>query len=279
MKVGMNLLLWTTHVTAEHDPLLARLAELGFDGVELPLGDGDPAHYAAIGKRLDGLGLGRTTVTSLTPETNPLSPDAAVRDAAVDRLKWAIDCAHALGAEAVCGPFHSAYKVFSGSPPTDAERERAAGVLRAAAEYAETAGVRLAIEALNRFECYLVTTMAQARDLVARVDHPALGVHYDTHHMHIEEKDVAAAIQRAGSRITHVHVSENDRGVPGRGQVRWAESFEALHEIGYDGWLTVEAFSTADPGFASAIHVWRDFDPSDEIAREGLAFTREGWMR
>lgn len=277
MKTGMNLLLWTTHVTEEHDALIARLAEYGYDGVEIPLGQGDAAHYMSLGRRLDALGLERTAVTSLMEDTNPVSPDAAVRAAALDRLRWAIDRAADLGCEALCGPFHSAFKVFSGNPPAEIEFDRSADVLRAAAEHAHEAGLRLAIEALNRFECYLVTTMDQAKDLVARVDHPSLGVHYDTHHMNIEEKDAAAAIARVGAGITHVHVSENDRGVPGRGQVRWKETFAALRRIGYDGWLTIEAFSTADPGFASAINVWRDFDPSEEIAREGLAFMRAGW--
>jgi len=278
MKLGINLLLWTTFVEARHHGSLAALRALGYDGVEVPLGRGDAAHYRGLAAELDRLGLERTAVFALPPEADPISPDPAIRARAGERLAVAIEHAAELGAEILCGPFHSAFKTFSGSAPTDDERARSAEVLRAAAERAEGAGVRLAVEALNRFECYLVNTMEAARELVARVDHPALGVHYDTHHMHIEERDVARAIERVADVLVHVHVSENDRGIPGSGQVDWAGTFASLRRVGYDGWLTIESFSRADPEFAGAIHVWRDYAvDADEVAREGLAFLRASW--
>src|SRR6516225_1938093 len=86
MKTSMNLLLWTTHVTAEHFPILAKLKQTGYDGVEIPLFEDDPKHYETVRKELDRLGLGCTAVTVATPEANPISPDAAVRKAAVQRL-------------------------------------------------------------------------------------------------------------------------------------------------------------------------------------------------
>ena len=193
-------------------------------------------------------------------------------------MRWALDRAAALGVELVCGPFHSAYKVFTGQPPTEDERRWCAESLHAFAAEAQQRGLRLATEALNRFECYVMTTMAEARALVRAADHPALAVHYDTHHMHIEEPDPAAAIAHVAAELGHVHVSENDRGVPGTGQVNWTATFRALHEAGYDGWLTIESFSRLDPEFAGAIHVWRDYfgDPMD-VATGGHAFIRESW--
>ena len=137
--------------------------------------------------------------------------------------------------------------------------------------------MRLAVEALNRFECYLINTMADAGELVRLVDHPALGVHYDTHHMHIEEPDVAAAIRSVTPELSHVHISENDRGIPGAGQVAWDATFAGLREAGYDGWLTIEAFSRRDAEFAAAIHIWREFAPAHDIAERGLAFLRAAW--
>ena len=277
VKTGINLLLWTTFVEQQHYPLLATLRESGYDGVELPIGRGDAAHYQAVGRELDRLGLARSAVIALDAGTNPASPNPTVRRAALERLHVVIDTASALGADVLCGPFHSAYKQFTGQPPTRDELRWSADVLRGAAERAEEAGIQLAIEALNRFECYLVTTMRDARELVGMVDHTSLGVHYDTHHMHIEEPDVAAAIELAGNRICHVHVSENDRGVPGSGQVNWRDTFEALKRVGYDGWLTIESFSLADPEFAGLIHVWRDYAASADIATKGLAFMRTAW--
>ena len=114
-------------------------------------------------------------------------------------------------------------------------------------------------------------------DMVERVGHPRFQIHYDTHHAHIEEGDPGAAIRAGADKIGHVHISENDRGVPGRGQVAWQASFEALKEIDYDGWMVIEAFSRRDPDFANAIHVWRDYAPADEIWREGLEFIKRSW--
>jgi len=273
----MNLLLWTTQVTEEHYPLLANLKELGFDGVEVPVVVGDEAEYAKLGSELDRLGLKRTAVTVLDESANPVSPDAAVRLQANENMKHAIGRTTAMGANLVCGPFHSAHKVFSGEAPTDDERERCVGVLRGAAEDAELSGVTLAVEPLNRFECYVMTTVADARRIVDAVDHPSLTVLYDTHHMHIEEKNVSDAIARCGGRLGHVHVSENDRGTVGSGQVAWAETFTALRTLGYDDWLVVESFSRLDPQFAAVVHLWRDMDPIEEIAEKSQAFLRGAW--
>ena len=275
MKLGINLLLWTPFVEEKHYPLLADLRELGYDGVEIPIMSGDEAHYAQLGRELDRAGLARTTSTALGAEVNPVSSDPAIRRAAVEHLRGRIDCAAAMGAEVLCGPFHSAYKVFVGRGPTDDERRWCAEVMREAGEYAQERGLRLSLEALNRFECYFLTTMVEARDLVRSIDHPAVSAHYDTHHMHIEEVDVGAAIDCVEAELGHVHISENDRGTPGAGQVHWGATFEGLRRVGYDGWLTIEAFSRLDPEFAAAIHIWRDFfnDPK-EVARDGLAFMR-----
>ncbi|MFT4513636.1 MAG: D-psicose/D-tagatose/L-ribulose 3-epimerase [Planctomycetota bacterium] len=279
MRFGVNLLLWTTHVTEEHEPQLAFVKECGFDGVEVPIFDGDVAHYQKVAAMLDRIGLQRTCSTGLAAEHNPVDASASVRRAAVDRLKWAIDCGQALGAEVLCGPLHSAFKVFSGRGPTEDEYQRSADVLREAAQHAEPAGIMLAPEALNRFECYLLNTVTQMRSLCERVDHPSLRAHYDTHHMHLEEHDAAAAVKACAPVLGHVHLSENNRGVPGRGQVDWSGTFAALKEVGYDGWCVIEAFSRLDPEFAAAIHVWRDYflDPKD-VCVDGLQFAKAGLL-
>src|SRR5713101_1673569 len=130
MKTSMNFLLWATHVTAEHFPLLAKLKQTGFDGVELPVFEGDAGHFKSLRAELDKQGLRCTAVTVATPEVNPISPDAAIRQAAVERLKWAIDMTATLGGEILCGPYHSPLAVFSGTGPTPDDKKRAADVLR-----------------------------------------------------------------------------------------------------------------------------------------------------
>jgi D-psicose/D-tagatose/L-ribulose 3-epimerase len=278
MKTGMNMLLWATHVTSEHYPLFGKLKQVGFDGVEIPLFAGDAAHYKALRNELDKHGLGCTTVTVATPAANPISPDAGLRQAAVDHLKWAIEMTAILGGSHVAGPYHSPLGVFSGTGPTADEKKRAVEVLRKAAEEAQKAKIMLAIEYLNRFECYFLTTAADARALVKEVNHPHFRSMYDTFHANIEEKHAAEVIHAFKDSFVHVHISENDRGTPGTGHVPWDETFRALRQVGYDGWLVIEAFGRALPDLAAATKVWRDLFPSaEEVYTQGLRFMKEKW--
>ena len=278
MKIGMNLLLWTAYVTEAHFPLLASLKKAGYDGVELPLFDGEAAHYKKVRKELDNLGLGATTVTVVNSDTNPIDPDPTVRAKALDRIKWAIDMTHELGGTALAGPYHSAIGVFSGNPPTEQEKAHGIEVLRKAADHAQQAKVTMTIEYLNRFECYFLTTAAQAAELVDAVNHPSFKCMYDTFHAHIEEKNQSSPIAALGNRFAHVHISENDRGVPGTGQVHWDEAFTALKKSGYDGWLTIEAFGRALPDIAAATKVWRDlFAQPEDVYLQGIDFIKRKW--
>jgi D-psicose/D-tagatose/L-ribulose 3-epimerase len=279
MKCGMNLLLWAAHVTGEHFPLLAKLKQTGFDGVELPLFAGDAAHYKTVRKELDNLGLPcSSAVTVCNAQANPISPDAAVRQAGLDHIRWALEMTAVLGGEVLCGPYHSPLGVFSGTGPTADEKKRAAEVLRQAAEEGQKLGVKLAIEYLNRFECYFLTTAADARALVQAVNHPNFRMMYDTFHANIEEKNIPQTIASVADSVIHVHISENDRGTPGTGHVHWDETFKALRKAGYDRWLVIEAFGRALPDLAAATKIWRDLFPSpEEVYTQGLRFMKEKW--
>jgi D-psicose/D-tagatose/L-ribulose 3-epimerase len=273
MKVGMCMFLWTTRVGPEHDALLADLRDTGFDGVEIPVFEGTPDDYAKLGRTLDRLGLERTSVSALgDPGHDLISPELAVREKGVERMRWVLDCTAALGADRVSGPLHSVLGQFSGQGPTDDETARAVESQRRVGEYAAKMGVTVGLEALNRFECYLVNTMDDLAALVRRVGHPNIRAMYDTFHANIEETDPIGALTRNRAEVVHIHISENDRGVPGRGSVPWAETFAAIREIGYDGWLTIEAFGRGLPDLAAATKVWRDFAESPEaVYREGYA--------
>ena len=282
MKIGINMLLWTGHVGAEHADLLRALRQTGFDGVEVPVFDAsDPGHYAMLGEMLDDIGLKRTASAVIPDEAHsPISPDPAARQAAIDHLSRVIDCCAALGAEGLVGPWFQPLAIFSGEGPTDAELDRCAGVHRAIAGKARDAGLFCALEPLNRFECYLFNTCEQASAYLDRLDEPGFGILYDTFHAHIEEKDPVAALGTAWEKghVNHVHISENDRGTPGSGHARIRETIRALKAVDYDGWLTIEAFGKALPELAAATRVWRDFfsDPR-EVYTQGYRYISECW--
>ena len=278
MKIGMNLLLWATDVTEEHYPYLEKIKSTGFDGVEIPIFGGDDARYHKLRKKLDELQLQASTVTVATADASPISPDPAIRKAAVQRLKTIARQAGILGADILCGPFYQALGVFSGAGPTEEEFERVAEIHREVADEAQRHGVRLAVEALNRFECYFLNTTAAAAAYVRRVGHPNFGALFDTFHANIEEENLPKAFSENAAVIAHVHVSNNDRGVPGRGHIDFRTIFQTIKATGYNGWLTIEAFGRALPELVEPTRVWRDFfKQPEEVVTEGYKFVRDTW--
>lgn len=282
MKIGINMLLWTGHVTEEHVPALKALKATGFDGVEVPVFDvSDEAHYRWLAGLLDDIGLERTVVAIIPDEAHsPISPDSAARQGARDHLRRVVDCSAALGGTVLAGPWFQPLGVFTGEKPSAAELDRCAEVHRDILPYAAAAGITAGLEPLNRFEAHLLNTCEQAIAYAERVGEGGIGILYDTFHANIEEKDPIAALHalHASGNLSHVHISENDRGTPGRGHVKIRETIAALKALGYDGWLTIEAFGRGVPELAAATRVWRDFFASpEEVFTEGYSLIRECW--
>jgi D-psicose/D-tagatose/L-ribulose 3-epimerase len=273
MKYGINLYLWADDMHDGLMPVLEKLKRIGYHGVEVPIFDLDQGKWKVWARRLDDLGLERTANTVIAPEHNPVSADRAIREAAYQHMQAVVDCCATVGSSILCGPHQVALGVFTGRGATDDEWKRSVEHLRRVAEYASGPGVVLAEEVVNRFELYHLNTLDQGIRLVDEVGHPNCRLHLDTFHAHIEEKNTADAIRRAGDRIAHVHISENDRGVPGTGSVAWDATFSALRDVGYDGWLTVEAFGNFLPNLAAATKIWRPlFDSEEQLAAEAHAF-------
>jgi len=266
------MLLWTTHVGPEHEATMRDIKATGFDGVEIPVFEGSVEHFRETAAMLDDIGLERTAVSAMgDPGQNLIAPDAATRAAGVEFMQWAIECTKALGATALSGPMHSTIGQFSGEGPTQQEYEHSIESQRAVGAHGAKHGVTIGLEALNRFECYLFNTMEVMSAHIREIDHPNIRAMYDTFHSNIEESDPVAAFNNNLDVITHVHISENTRGVPGQGNIRWAETFAAIAASDYDDWLTIEAFGRGLPDLAAATKVWRDFAESPEaVYREGF---------
>ncbi len=278
MKIGMNLLLWTTEVGEEHQDLLQQIRDWGFDGVEVPIFKADPDRYRDLARRMDDLGLERTAVTVVPPDANPISPDPQIRARAEENLKQVLEMCTILGSHLLCGPLCSPVGALVGRGRTEEEWQWGLELLGRVAVAAETAGVKLALESLNRFESYFLNCIDDTRTFVDQVGHSALHLLYDTFHAHIEEKEPAEVMRQAAHRLSHVHISENDRSTPGEGQVDWDTTFSVLHEIGYDDWLVIEAFGQRLPELAAATCIWRKTFPSEEhLARNGLKFIQQSW--
>jgi D-psicose/D-tagatose/L-ribulose 3-epimerase len=275
VKIGMNMLLWGIQITPAHIPVFEGLAKSGYDGVEIPVVGQSKAELKAMASACDDLGLERTAVAFVGEDVNPISPDPAVRAAAVDSLKKGIDDARLIGADIIVGGIYQAHKYFTGTAPTTDEWNWSAEYLRTCGEYGQQVGVRLGLEFLNRFEVFLINTSADCKRMVEQVGLDNVGVHYDTHHSNIEEPDPRQALRGCADVLNHIHLSESHRGTLGTGQVDWDTNFAALKEINYSGWLVIESFGTVDPDLAAAANVWRNaFASEEEVYGNGIEFIR-----
>ncbi|MBY0587476.1 sugar phosphate isomerase/epimerase [bacterium] len=279
MKIGMNLLLYTTAPDEKMFPIAEKLKGMGYHGLEWPLMACELPMAKAIGKFNHDIGLEATTVAVFGEGQNPISANQADRTAAYDRLRHYIDCTKAIGGTLLCGPMTQTLGLFSGQGPTREEHDRAVEFLKKAGDYAQQAGIMLSVEYLNRFEQYFINTADQVSALLRDVHHPAVKTMADSFHMNIEEADMRQAIKTLGKDCIHVHISENNRGVPGSSKnIPWDDFFGGLKEIGYDGWLTIEAFGQFLPDLAAAARIWRQiFDSPEHLSRLGIEFIKKSW--
>ena len=275
VRFGLNLLVYTATFSKDRIDLIPKVAEMGYDGVEIPFNNLDILDPQATRKARESAGMGLTVCAVMMPGTSITSTDPAERRVGVERLKRMVDIAAEMGGDTVAGPLYAPVRELTGRARTGDEWRWAVEGLRAGAEHAGGAGLTMAIEPLNRFETHVINTAADAARLVEEVDHPSLKVQIDTFHANIEEKDTAAAIRATGALLGHFHASESDRGVPGTGQVRWDDCFAALRDVGYDGWVTIESFATGIVDLCAAACIWRPiYESADGLAKEGLAFLK-----
>ena len=277
MKHGVHIALWMRRWDEDVVPHIHTAADIGFDGVELSLLSLHGEQIRRIRDALDATGLDVTCTTGLNAFQDVTSDDPGVRAQGADALRRAIEVADALGSGLLSGVLYAPWGQTLAA--RRGERwSRAVEALQAAGEAARALGVRLGIEAINRYETDLVNTAAQARTMALDVGMVNVGVLLDTYHMGIEEKDVGEAIRTCGEQLMHLHVVENDRGVPGSGHLPWEAIAAAVRDISYQGWATLEMFVQAQQDVSPDLFVWRSIEPDPtEAARQGRAFLAEAF--
>ncbi len=278
MNFGANTFIWRSPFSTDRDlDLVEKVKGMGFDLIEVAIEDPELVDLERLKQALAEHGMGVITCGAFGPGRNISSLLEQERDAAKDYLRWMVEAADYLGSPLVIGPMYSAV----GKARLEAEEERqreweyAVTGLKEMAAYAGEYDVKLAFEPLNRFETDLVNVVTQGMELIESVGADNIGLHLDTFHMHLEEKDTVAAIHQAGDRLFHLHACENDRGIPGTGQVQWEPIFQALSDIDYQGDVVIESFTPEVKSIARAVCIWREIAPDqDSIAREGLVFLK-----
>ena len=275
MKYAAHSMMWTPTFTEKDLGLFDRLKGMGFDGLEIFLNHPESLPMEKIKEKMNETGMGCTLSVGLGKEQNLISPDRGARDAGVAFLKEGVDVACELGTDVVSGVIYAAWGEFTGKMRTEDEWNYSRECLLKVAEYTEGKGVMLALEPVNRFETYFLNTIEDTRKMVEEINHPNVGIHADTFHMNIEEESFYGAIKMAGEHLYHVHLCENNRGIPGTGHIPWDDVFRALRELNYDRWAVVESFVPAVEEVARMTAIWRQLAPSaDVIAEEGLKLYR-----
>lgn len=277
MRFGASTFIWVSPFGADTLDLIDKVADLGFDLIEICIENPATIDVDRIRGRLDQAGIEALVCGAFGPNRDMSDEDEMVRAEAAHYLRTCIDLAAQLGSQSVAGPMYAGVGNTAMREPAErrAQWNRAVEGLKLVADYAATRGVKLAFEPLNRFETDLVNTVDQGLRLIEDIGRPNVGFLLDTFHMNIEEKSIPDAIRRAGRHIFEFHACSSDRGTPGEDHLPWPGIVAALAETGYEGPVVIEAFTPKIKEIARAVSLWRPLAESeDALARNGLAHLR-----
>jgi sugar phosphate isomerase/epimerase len=247
-----------------------RLAQLGYEGIEI-MADVPhawpafllPQQKQAIREALQthGLAISNINAFMMNAISDPrqrywhpswIEPDPHYRRIRVDHTCRALKLARELGANCIT--------TEPGGPVAAGQSWTAAlllfvEMLKPAIETAEREGVLLLIEPEPGL---LIETAEQFEELMRHLDSPAVGLNFDIGHSYCVGDDPPTAIRRLARYIRHVHLEDiaptrvHQHLIPGEGAIDFRATLDALREIGYDGWVTIELYPYIDDPDAAA---------------------------
>lgn len=230
MKFGIHLSAWSREWDDNVISSIDRVANIGYDGVEIPILTPDQFPVSRAKKELERNGLSLTTGTGLSEETDITSDNPKKRKAGRRHLKQCIEISSKLGSSLLGGVIYAPWgKHFRQKKE---KYDRFIAEFRKVAAIASDNGVSLAMEIINRYETNFLNTVDQGLKALIDLNSDNVGLHLDTYHANIEETGVPDAIRRAGDNLFHLHVASNHRTVPGTGHLPWEKIKKALVEIG-----------------------------------------------
>ena len=275
MKIGVSAFAWTAQFQPHHLDRLPILKEMGLEAVEIPMFDPGMLTAEQIGAAFKANELDCTVCALLPKSCNPISPDPAARQRAIEHLKRCVEASAAMGAKLLGGPLFSPIGYLPKHRPTPDEWSRAIDAFQALRDLLEKNELTLSIEPVNRSETFFLRTAAEAKLLCHAIADPRVGVTVDTFHANIEELSIAKAIVNLGYHLKHVHLSENDRGPLGRGHIPFKEIVSSLRQIGYTGYLIIEGFGYDRAERNAPGRLWASTDVSPQsLVAESLQFLR-----
>lgn len=284
MKYGIYFAYWEKEWNADQKSYISKVKKLGFDILEISCAMLKNISREELVEMRD---MARAEGVTLTagygpgPSENLASSDEAVVKNAVAFYTDILEKLEILDIHTLGGGIYSYWPVDYTKPiDKEGDWKRSVKNVRTVGKIAQACGVDYCLEVLNRFEGYLLNTCAECRQFVEEVDVPAVKIMLDTFHMNIEEDSMTEAILLAGDRLGHFHVGENNRRLPGKGNLPWYQIGSALRAIGYDKNVVMEPFVKSGGKVGSDIKVWRDLsmgaatEQLDRDAAASVAFLR-----
>lgn len=284
MKYGIYFAYWEKEWNADQKSYISKVKKLGFDILEISCAMLKNISREELGEMRD---MARAEGVTLTagygpgPSENLASSDEAVVKNAVAFYTDILKKLEILDIHTLGGGIYSYWPVDYTKPiDKEGDWKRSVKNVRTVGKIAQECGVDYCLEVLNRFEGYLLNTCAECRQFVEEVDVPAVKIMLDTFHMNIEEDSMTEAILLAGDRLGHFHVGENNRRLPGKGNLPWYQIGSALRAIGYDKNVVMEPFVKSGGKVGSDIKIWRDLsmgaatEQLDRDAAASVAFLR-----
>lgn len=278
MKFGIHSLLFSETFT-DHDLLLLDKAKaMGFEAVDIVPFEVDKFPAGRVRQRAEELGLEIIIEIGMPAHANIISPDQGIRAAGVELSKRLVDVSAEAGATVFGGVNYAGWGYLTGRMRTDEEWKWGVENFRQVADYgaAQAPDLTIALEVVNRFESHFLNIAADAVRFIHDLGTPPnVKVHLDAFHMIREEDSFAGAVRETGPLLGYIHACENQRGIPGRGQVPWREFFQALADVNYQGVVTIESFDPNFKNIAKLCCIWRKLaDSPEQLATAGLEFLK-----
>lgn len=254
------------------EPQMERLKSYGVGLLEIPLLRPDEIDIHGTRALADRHGVELLCSLGL-----PRTLDVVERpDEALGFLGTAMEATRAIGGSALAGVTYGTIGKTTGRGPTTKEIDGVCSFLERAGRQAASYGLRLGIEPCNRYETHLINRGADAAAIIERTGADNIFIHLDTYHMNIEEMSFEAGFRAAAPFLGYVHVSEANRGVPGRGTIEWAKVMKAIAGIGFQGPIALESMNHVHEDIAGGLAVWRPVaENPDDVIDAGLPFLRQ----
>lgn len=273
MKIGVSAFAWTARFTDMHLKLLPEIKSMGFSALEVPMFNPEALPAQRIRDIFEKNELECTVCAIIPKPYNPISPNRKIREESIAYLIRCVQTSTAMGSKILAGPLFAPIGYLPKHRPTEREFSWAVEAFQRLESVLDSTGMTLCIEPVNRSETFFLRTAQEAKHLCECIGNPRIGVALDTFHANIEEKNIPAAIRFLGKDLRHVHASENDRGLLGRGHIPFGEIILTLKEIGYNGHLMIEGFGHNRREKHSPGYLWANVDVTPEqLALEGMKY-------